>query len=208
MTSPKFSVELVPLHKLRGRPPGSKNKPAALRNFQIFHWTPKHDQVVALHCIGLSHIEIGDRVGFTSAHITNILSTKQALEIISKARKHIHEDSRNVLQSIQERALNHIEEFVKDDGGLAKKSPFNFIDATIKIAKGVGTLTADSDPRTKVQGNVINNTFNISDHAAERISRALDLSKLIEMTPSTLMDNGTNSRTVSKLPAPADTDSK
>lgn len=173
-----------------GRPQGSLNKEASLR-YVPKRWTPKHDMVVSLHIIGKYNKDIAEIVGFHEIHIGNILDSPQAKAIIDNARVKIHNNTSDRIKDIQEMAMSHIHNFVKDEHNLQAKSPFNFIAQTVNIAKGVGTLKDSSGVAgINNSNNTVNNVI-ITVEAADRLGKALELSKLIEVTPSTLMNNGT-----------------
>lgn len=189
-SSNSISIDIESSSKSLGRPKGSKNKAPGFRNYKVYKWTPKHQMCVALYIIGESNISIGEKVGFTPFHVSQILGTEQALEIINNAKTHINTNTADRIVNIQNMAMNHIESFVRDDGEtpLAKKAPFAFIEKVIQISKGVGSLKSDSMGKTET--NITNNVL-ITGEAANRITKALELSREISATPTTLMDNGT-----------------
>lgn len=125
-------------------------------------WLPIYDQMVALHCVGLSNKAIAERFDYSDQQVCNILGTEQAKIIKGLVHKKMMaeiEDTGDRFKKIEAAALRNIERVISDESMLESK-PLALFDRSVEILKGIGKLKGSDNP------TVQNNVFNIaSEHA-------------------------------------------
>lgn len=162
----------------RGRPMGSGGKSSSFEHYKPRRWQPEFDLIVIESISGLDNETIGRKYGYTKQHVSNILSTAQAREIKDKVRTTVDKEFEGTLKQrlakIGERAVEHVEKFIQDEDNLAERSPFMFIDRTLKIAQSVGTLMGDkSNNNSGQQINVAGNAIIMNNEKADDLKNAI-----------------------------------
>lgn len=135
-------------------------------------WHPIYEEVVLLDCMGYKRSEIGARMGFTEAHVTNILKTPQA-EIVRKLV--IARINNKAMQTIEQRletvtakAMTRVEEVINDDE-LAKKNPLGIFDRAITLLKGTRKIQPEES------GTHIHKALIVSEHQFDKLLKGTAL---------------------------------
>lgn len=106
-------------------------------------WDAAHEQVVALHCRGMTNIAIAELIGYTPQQVSNIINTTQGQELIAQykaeIRKRLMESADYKLDELQVRAIENVHK-VLNDKELLQDSPFQMLRASMDYLKGVGKL--------------------------------------------------------------------
>lgn len=168
----------------RGRPRGSGGKASSFEHYKPRRWHPEFDLIVIESISGSDNETIGRKYGYTKEHVSNILSTSQAREIKEKVRHTVDKEFEGTLKQrlavIGEKTVKHIENFINDEDNLAARSPFMFIDRTLKIAQSVGTLIGDRNNNSGQQINVAGNAIIMNNEKADDLKKALSDSMELE----------------------------
>jgi len=121
-------------------------------------WLPIYDQMVALHCLGLSNKAIAERFDYSDQQVCNILGTEQAKIIKALAHKKVMselEDTADKLKRIEMAAVANIERVITD-ASLLESKPLAIYDRSIKVLEGIGKLKGNESLASQT------NIFNIS----------------------------------------------
>lgn len=123
-------------------------------------WIPLYDQMVALHCVGLSNKAISERFDYSAQQVGNILKTEQAKIIIELVRKKtlgdLEESTAARLKRMEHQAISNIERIISDEA-LVEARPLALFDRSMALLKGIGKMEGENSIRS-----VQNNTFNIA----------------------------------------------
>ena len=111
----------------------------------IRRWTPKHEEVVQLHVMGLTNTEIESKTKYKSARVAQIIADPTARRLIesvvARMRERMIEDIDGGLLDLSIDALKRLAETIKYEeftpGSEAKKHQDNL---SLNLLKGVGFL--------------------------------------------------------------------
>lgn len=128
-------------------------------------WLPIYDQMVALHCVGLSNGSIAERFDYSAQQVSNILNTEQAKVIKGLVHKKMVAEmefgTADRLKKIEAQAIKNVERVIMDEALLESK-PLAIFDRSVALLKGIGKLDGDG-PKNNTNLTV----FNIAaEHAA------------------------------------------
>lgn len=131
-------------------------------------WLPIYDQMVALHCVGLSNKAIAERFDYSDQQVCNILGTEQAKVIKDLVHKKMMAELEGAtaerLKKVEAIAIRNIET-VMNDAALLESKPLAIFDRSVALLKGIGKLEGEKGSTTVNQ-----NVFNIpSEHTAAMI---------------------------------------
>jgi hypothetical protein len=128
--------------KIVGATRGAKIK----KRWNPKEWRPEYEAMVGLACTGLSYNEIGNRFGYTSVHVGNIVNSDmgKALQriILDKLRKNNTESLAERIDALKTKALSRVEHFINNDD-YADKSPLAMFDRSFKFLTGSRVLSDD-----------------------------------------------------------------
>lgn len=163
----------------RGRPKGSTNKGPSFKHYTPKRWHPWMDSLVLAKIAGATNEELAEKYEISIVHVSNILSTTQAQELIDKVRSELIAQSSTVsdrLSKIRELSLKRIEEVLANDS-LATNSPLSFVDRALRFFEMASENVKDKPAagNTIINGNVL---VANSDYV-ERIGKGLELSNQI-----------------------------
>ena len=130
-------------------------------------WRPEYERVVALSAAGKSNKQIGEIVGFTKEHVSNILNLPQAEalmdRIIAAMNQRTVVDIPNELQYIAQKTVSRLKSAIDNDK-LFEESPFALIDRGMKVVEGLRHLQGGGNGAPTQAPNVNNGTvinFNV-----------------------------------------------
>jgi len=99
--------------------------------------------MVYLSAVGFGNREIGQRLGYTKEHVSNVLNLEQAdvfrEQLLTRMREKALMDIPMTLGKIAEKTVARLHELVHDDERFMR-NPFAVIDRGLEIVKGVGHL--------------------------------------------------------------------
>lgn len=102
----------------RGRPPGVQNGDG--QPHEIAKWKPIHEQIVMLHLLGKKNVEIAAIVERTTASVGQVLSTRQAHEMIHEGKNRLQEffveNVEERLIALGPRAVTNLAETIEAEG--------------------------------------------------------------------------------------------
>jgi len=142
---------------------GRVTNKSGFSSYIVKDWQPWMTEAVVLHASGMSIPELRVRFGRTDSHITNVIRTPQATEIIRKIQsnslKNATSQASERLAALREKAIERMEDLICDDE-LRKESPFAFWEASRKTLDTVSRISlppsAPSQPSPSTQIGTVN----------------------------------------------------
>lgn len=147
-------------------------------SFRVKEWQPWMTEVVVLHASGMSIPELMHRFDRSKTHLSNLLNTSQAKEIVEKLqRSALSSTVENIparMSALRQKALQNMENIIEDkEGILQKTSPFAFLEANRKVFETLAKNDAPQTPAaqtTNVQQNIQQNIIgSVSTEVLERL---------------------------------------
>lgn len=136
-------------------------------------WHPIYEEVVLLDCMGLKRSEIASRMGFTEAHITNILKTEQAAVVrklvIARINGKVQHTIEQRLENVTLKAMQRVEDVMNDDK-LAEKNPLGIFDRAITVLRSTKKIQPEDSG-----GTHINKALIVSEHQFDRLMKGTAL---------------------------------
>ena len=121
-------------------------------------WPAINEQMVALHCRGISNKDIAEMLGYNPVHIGRVINSTQGQEIATKykdeIRKKLMETADLGMEVAQIAAAENIKTILSNKE-LAARQPFHMVRASMEFMKGMGKLKDDA-----VVKQAQNNQFN------------------------------------------------
>jgi len=157
-------------------------KQARLTRWKPKKWQPEYDRMVFMSVAGFSNKQIGDRLGYTKEHVSNVLNLAQAEalreEIQKRMREEAYQDLPKRLNEIASKTVERMHMLVHNDD-VFERSPFQVIDRGMDILKGLGHLKhGNTDTPALPPGTVVNHgTMVVSDKLMERFVVGLEKSE-------------------------------
>lgn len=147
----------------KGRP----NKPAHLKalnpgNGNSDKWIPtewriEYDRIVALHCLGYSNAVVGQELGYSAQHVSNILNLPEGKAMVRLVKEKFIKQTLDTiperLNALQIKITERVEKFFDDDE-LFQKAPGAVVDRGISLLKCIGLLKEKET--LPPQGGVVN----------------------------------------------------
>src|SRR5690606_39878928 len=104
---------------------------------------PEYDRMMFMSVAGFSNKQIGERLGYTKEHVSNVLNLAQAEqlreEIQKRMREEAYQDLPKRLNEIAAKTVERMHMLVHNDD-IFERSPFQVIDRGMDILKGLGHL--------------------------------------------------------------------
>lgn len=154
---------------------------ARLTRWKPKKWRPEYDRMVFMSVAGFSNKQIGERLGYTKEHVSNVLNLAQAEqlreEIQKRMREEAYQDLPKRLNEIAAKTVERMHMLVHNDD-IFERSPFQVIDRGMDILKGLGHLKHGNADRGTDGGTVVNHgTIVVSDKLMERFVAGLEKSE-------------------------------
>jgi len=155
-------------------------KQARLTRWKPKKWQPEYDRMVFMSVAGFSNKQIGERLGYTKEHVSNVLNLAQAEqlreEIQKRMREEAYQDLPKRLNEIAAKTVERMHMLVHNDD-IFERSPFQVIDRGMDILKGLGHLKHGNADH-EAGGTVVNHgTIVVSDKLMERFVAGLEKSE-------------------------------
>lgn len=153
---------------------------ARLTRWKPKKWRPEYDRMVFMSVAGFSNKQIGERLGYTKEHVSNVLNLAQAEqlreEIQKRMREEAYQDLPKRLNEIAAKTVERMHMLVHNDD-IFERSPFQVIDRGMDILKGLGHLKHGNTDH-EAGGTVVNHgTIVVSDKLMERFVAGLEKSE-------------------------------
>jgi hypothetical protein len=148
---------------------------------------------------GLSNTEIGDRLGYSKQHVSNVLNLEQAEvlrnQLIQRMRDAAMQDIPTRLHEIAVKTVDRIHRLVHSDE-VFEKSPFAVIDRGMEVVKGLGHLKHGNTEHPvggiTVHGNAV---IGMPDALGQRIADGLEKAhEARALNPPKQLTNGDSKR--------------
>lgn len=161
-----ISTPKVPSIRTRGRPKGTGRR--ATEKWQPKSWKPLYDEVVALHCINKSNIEIATLKNIGVQQVSNILTCDKGIEIkaqlIGGIRKKLGETLDTRVGNIIDKTISRTHDLLQNDEYFAKQ-PVMAIKMGLAVGRATGHLDSDAFKPGRDSNNdsntIVNNTLNV-----------------------------------------------
>jgi hypothetical protein len=156
-----------------------ERRPPKLTKWEPKKWRPEYERMVYYSVAGLSNKQIGQQLGYTKEHVSNVLNLEKAEELrvllLSKMRERAVIDIPSRLTQIAEKTVERIQSVIESDE-LFEKSPFAVIDRGMDVLKGLGHLRGGGNgaplPTPIMQQN---NFIGMSPELMEKFAGGLDV---------------------------------
>lgn len=157
----------------------TQRRPPRLTRWRPRRWQPEYERMVIMSVGGMSNAEIGNALGYSKQHVSNVLNLEQAevlrQELIGRMREVAMNDIPARLHEITVKTVDRLHRMVHNDD-LFEKSPFAVIDRGLEVVKGLGHLkhgNSDQVPGSLVHvgGNAI---ITLPDALGQRIAEGLE----------------------------------
>lgn len=150
---------------VRGRPKGSKNY-ARIRIWQPVIWHAKYDDVIALHCEGMTNIAIAEKLDYSVVQVSNILNTEEGKRKIQELRAikaaAVEDSMQQRHKALAKTAFERMESVISSDE-IFENNPFAVFDRSLQYLKATAKegdlVTPEAEKNPKNVNINVTNTF-------------------------------------------------
>lgn len=144
-------------------------------------WRPEYERMLAYSVLGHSNKMIAQELGYTKEHVSTILNMPEAEEmrimVLGKMRGTVVKSVTDNLKEIVEKGAKLLNDSF-DDPEIVKKSPFQLIDRSLDVMKGLGHLRGGGNGSSVTVNNTQNNLV-VSPEVADDLASALQAAKRV-----------------------------